>query len=96
MTEKTPCKYCSSNHTRKYGRINHVQRFFCNDCRRTFKKTPVLFHIGNPVKAVVFQKTPEIGLNSLDLLKPDRVQLFIDPSGTTVSNRCREGWTRIY
>ena len=34
------CKKCGSDKTRKNGTSKGYQRFFCNDCKKTFSGTP--------------------------------------------------------
>jgi transposase-like protein len=36
MIDNPTCKYCKSEHVRKYGLYKGVQRYFCNDCNRKF------------------------------------------------------------
>jgi putative transposase len=41
---KVACKFCGSQHTRKYGLTKGVQAYFCNDCRTRFIGTDALPH----------------------------------------------------
>ena len=41
---KVICKFCGSQHTRKYGFSKGVQAYFCNDCQRKFVGTDALAH----------------------------------------------------
>ncbi len=41
-SESTACKYCQSEHVRKYGLVKGIQRYFCNDCRRKFVATDTI------------------------------------------------------
>jgi putative transposase len=40
-----PCKYCQSEHVRKYGLYKGAQRYFCNDCGSKFKNDDMTFHM---------------------------------------------------
>ncbi len=47
VTEIKPrvvCKFCGSQHTRKYGTYKGVQNYFCDDCRTKFTGTDALSH----------------------------------------------------
>lgn len=46
------CKYCQSTKTRKYGFVEGVQTYFCNDCRRKFKADDRLFRMKTPYTQV--------------------------------------------
>jgi len=48
MSDNVICKYCLSNNTRKYGFVEGVQTYFCNDCRRKFKSDDRLFRMKTP------------------------------------------------
>jgi ribosomal protein L37AE/L43A len=41
---KVVCKFCGSQHTRKYGFSKGIQGYFCNDCRTKFAGTDALAH----------------------------------------------------
>jgi transposase-like protein len=38
------CKYCGSDHTRKYGKYKDVQNYYCNNCHTKFIGTDALTH----------------------------------------------------
>ena len=42
------CKHCQSQNVRKYGFVDGVQNYFCNDCRRKFKADDRLFKMKTP------------------------------------------------
>jgi len=46
------CKYCQSTNTRKYGKVEGVQTYFCNDCGRKFKADNRLFRMKTPYQHV--------------------------------------------
>jgi putative transposase len=41
---KVVCKFCGSQHTRKYGFSKGIQSYFCNDCGTKFTGTDALAH----------------------------------------------------
>jgi putative transposase len=41
---KVVCKFCGSQHTRKYGFSKGIQNYFCNDCHTKFTGTDALRH----------------------------------------------------
>ena len=41
---KVVCKFCGSQHTRKYGFNKGIQSYFCNDCGTKFTGTDALAH----------------------------------------------------
>ncbi len=43
--QKKMCKYCQSMNTRKYGFVEGIQTYFCNDCRRKFKVDDRLYRM---------------------------------------------------
>ena len=46
--QQVTCKYCQSTRVRKYGFIEGVQTYFCNDCHRKFKVDDRLFRMKTP------------------------------------------------
>jgi putative transposase len=50
--DKISCKYCRSTKVRRYGLVEGVQRYFCNDCRRKFSPNSQLFRMKTPVVQV--------------------------------------------
>jgi putative transposase len=46
------CKLCQSQNTRKYGFVEGVQKYFCNDCRRKFGDDDRLFRMKTPYPQV--------------------------------------------
>jgi putative transposase len=46
------CKYCHSEHVRKYGTYKGIQLYYCNDCKRKFKGDNALFHMKVPAEYV--------------------------------------------
>ena len=38
MCNDLKCKYCNSNRINKMGILNGKQRYFCRDCKRTFRE----------------------------------------------------------
>lgn len=42
------CKYCQSTNVRKYGFVEGIQTYFCNDCRRKFRSDDRLFRMKTP------------------------------------------------
>jgi putative transposase len=42
------CKHCQSHNTRKYGFVEGVQKYFCNECRRKFGSDDYLFRMKTP------------------------------------------------
>lgn len=42
------CKHCQSKNIRKYGFVEGIQTYFCNDCRRKFKSDDRLFRMKTP------------------------------------------------
>lgn len=53
-TDKVTCKYCRSIKTRKYGIVEGIQRYFCNDCKRKFSPNRQTFRMKTPVDQVAF------------------------------------------
>jgi transposase-like protein len=51
-SDKISCKYCQSRKIRKYGLVEGVQRYFCNDCRRKFSPNDQLFKMKTPADQV--------------------------------------------
>ncbi|MDD4860195.1 MAG: DDE-type integrase/transposase/recombinase [Dehalococcoidales bacterium] len=41
---KTACKFCGSQHTRKFGTYKGIQNYYCDDCRTKFTDTDALPH----------------------------------------------------
>ncbi len=41
---KVTCKFCGSQHTRKYGLYKGVQNYYCDDCHTKFTGTDALAH----------------------------------------------------
>jgi putative transposase len=52
LNNKAVCKHCGSTHTRKYGLVEGVQRYFCNDCRHKFSSDDRLFRMKTPANQV--------------------------------------------
>jgi transposase-like protein len=50
--QKTTCKYCNSEHIKKYGFIDNKQMYYCNDCKRKFKNDDSLFGYRMPSKDI--------------------------------------------
>ncbi len=46
------CKHCQSANVRKYGFVEGVQTYFCNECRRKFKVDDRLFRMKTPYNQV--------------------------------------------
>lgn len=44
----TVCKHCQSSNVRKYGLVEGVQTYFCNDCRRKFRADDRLYRMKTP------------------------------------------------
>jgi putative transposase len=42
------CKHCHSGRTRKYGLVEGVQTYFCNNCKRKFRVNASLFRMKTP------------------------------------------------
>jgi hypothetical protein len=42
------CRYCSSQNVRKYGKVEGIQRYFCNDCRHKFSDNDCLYRMKTP------------------------------------------------
>ena len=45
---KVVCKHCQSENTRKYGFVEGIQAYFCNDCCRKFKVDDRLYRMKTP------------------------------------------------
>jgi putative transposase len=41
---RVTCKFCQSQHTRKYGLYKGIQTYYCNDCHTKFTGTDALAH----------------------------------------------------
>ncbi|MBI4303008.1 MAG: IS1/IS6 family transposase [Chloroflexi bacterium] len=50
--DKIVCKYCNSSNIVKYGFVEGVQRYFCNDCRRKFSANDHLYRMKTPASQV--------------------------------------------
>ena len=46
------CKYCQSENTIKYGKLNDVQLHYCKDCHSKFKGDDTLFHMKTPANQI--------------------------------------------
>ena len=50
--KKTTCQNCSSKNTRKFGiqknKLQTHQKYFCNDCQKTFILNKITYEIKNP------------------------------------------------
>ena len=53
IQSKIVCKHCQSQKVRKYGFVEGVQKYFCNDCRRKFSADDRLFKMKTPYIQVV-------------------------------------------
>jgi putative transposase len=74
----TTCKHCQSTNVRKYGFVDDVQNYFCNECRRKFKADDRLFRM----------KTPYIQVSSAldDYYKGDSINEIRDSLDTQYGN----------
>jgi transposase-like protein len=52
--DRVICKYCRSKKTRKYGIVEGIQRYYCNDCKRKFSPNKQTFRMKTPVNQVAF------------------------------------------
>jgi len=48
VSNNAVCKFCQSTNTRKYGFVEGVQTYFCNNCKRKFKADDRLFRMKTP------------------------------------------------
>jgi putative transposase len=86
------CKHCQSQNVRKYGFVDSVQNYFCNDCRRKFKADDRLFKM----------KTPYIQVASAldDYYKGDSINEIRDSLHTQYNNcpssKTVYGWITKY
>jgi putative transposase len=84
-SDKVSCRYCQSKKIRKYGLVEGVQRYFCNDCRRKFSPNGQLFRMKTPadqVSSAVNQYYRGLSINQIrDFLN---VQYSSFPSSKTV------------
>jgi putative transposase len=87
------CKHCQSTKTRKYGFVDGVQTYFCNDCRRKFKVDDRLFKM----------KTPHYQVSSAldDYFKGDSINEIRDHISTRYevpppSSKTVYGWITKY
>ncbi len=46
--KKIVCRYCRSQNVRKYGIVEGMQRYFCNDCRHKFSDNDCLYRMKTP------------------------------------------------
>lgn len=46
------CKYCQSEHVRKFGKYKEIQLYYCNECKRKFMPNDSLFHMHTPANQV--------------------------------------------
>lgn len=46
------CKYCQSEHIRKYGTYKGIQRYYCNDCKRKFVSGDTIPKMQNSTKVI--------------------------------------------
>lgn len=50
--EPSACKYCQSPNIKKYGLVNNIQRYFCNDCKRKFVSADTIPKMQTPTKVI--------------------------------------------
>jgi transposase-like protein len=46
------CKHCQSEDIKKYGKVKHVQRYFCNNCKRKFVSTETIPKMRAPIRII--------------------------------------------
>jgi putative transposase len=52
MEIKIKCKYCQSERIRKYGLVNNIQRYYCNNCNRKFVATDTIPKMQTSTKCI--------------------------------------------
>ena len=80
------CKHCRSARTRKYGFVEGLQTYFCNDCKRKFRADDRLFRMKTPYLQVASALEDYYSGNSINHIR-DRFNFkfgISPPSSKTV------------
>ncbi len=87
--KKITCHHCYSNDYKKNGNTNNVQRYFCNNCKRTFSSNGERFDKSVKEQAIIMYLN-NVGIRKIALflkVSPAGVLKWIKKAGQDLSSR---------